>query len=249
MTIKRSSLRLAPLACLFILSAPLVLPGPARADTLAFGVNNTLPGPDFFAVWTCNACNTFTEREVGWYFTPASSFDLSGLDTYFSSHVSGGDNLSRTVNIVVMTDRGVDGGTLLGETSFNSDDAIGQFGGADFSTPISLTGGTRYFVGFQNVASLGINTCLGSEACGVTVLPGAQDGDYSLQFANPFAPAGQETCDSLDCPALEFFQSSVSVTTPEPASLPLACLGFGGVLLLRKKRFLLEKGLADVIRP
>src|SRR5665213_2572002 len=239
MTTKRTSLRPASLAWLFtFLFAILALPGSGRADTLAFGVNNTSPGPDFFAVWTCNACNSFTQTEVRWNFTPNSSFDLSGIDTYFSPDVSGGDNLSRTVNIVLMTDLGVNGGTGLRETSFNSDDAIGQFGGGDFSTPISLTGGTQYFVGFQNVASLGINTCLGSEACGVTVLPnGSQDQNYSMQFANSFPTAGQETCDSLDCPALEFFQPSVSNTTPEPASLLLVSMGSGGLVLLRRKRF------------
>ncbi len=242
MTIKRMSTGLALPACLLTFFFALIaLPGSARADTLAYGVNNTPPGPNSFNVWYCNACNLYTQVEVGWYFTPTTSFDLSGIDTFFSANVSAGDNLSRTVNIVVMTDRGVNGGTVLGQTSFNSDVAIGQFGGADFSTPISLTGGTQYFVGFQNVASLGINTCLGiqgsnpAEPCAVTVQPGGSlETNYSEQFANEFAPPGQETCNSLDCPALEFLQPNAS-SVPEPASLLLASIGFGGVLLLRNR--------------
>ncbi len=170
-------------ACFFaFFFALLALPGSASADTLAYGVNNTSPGPNYFAVWTCNGCNLYTQTEVGWYFTPTASFDLSGVDTYFSTNVSAGDNLSRTVNIVVMTDRGVNGGTVLGQTSFNSDNALGQFGGADFSTPISLTGGTQYFVGFQNVASLGINTCLSQRSLRRYCAAGSQDQNSITRF-------------------------------------------------------------------
>lgn len=46
------------------------------------------------------------------------------------------------------------GGTLLGSFVFNSPLADGMLGGS-FATPISLTGGDTYFIGFENVGPMG----------------------------------------------------------------------------------------------
>jgi hypothetical protein len=47
------------------------------------------------------------------------------------------------------------GGTLLGSFQFDSTIADGTLGGGSFSTPISLTAGNTYFVGFENVGPMG----------------------------------------------------------------------------------------------
>jgi hypothetical protein len=149
---------------------------------------------------------TWGATEVGWYYTPASSYDLVGVQTRFGSADS------RTVTVEVYDAYPGDGGVLLRSADFTP--AADAFAGGVFA-PLGLVAGHTYFVGFRNVGDLAVNVTLDD---GATNLPGglrfsfANDGSYVL---------GPETGFTAQ-PILQFLKSS---STPEPASLTLLALG------------------------
>ncbi len=97
---------------------------------------------------------------VGFYYTPTATYWLNRVETYFSTaaYYPGccGIPIEREVTLELLTAPRSDGGVLLRSAVFNSLEASGQYGGPTFS-PLFMSAGTTYFVGFLNVLALGAN--------------------------------------------------------------------------------------------
>ncbi len=158
----------------FAFSAAAQTPPPTQTN---LGYNDVL-APQLL-VW-CNGSG-LTCNSVGWYFTPSVNFNLTAVQTNFNAVVQPGSQ-DREVTIEILSDRRFVGGTLLRSATFNSSTARGRLGGASFA-PVTLTAGTRYFIGFRNVAGIGINTTndAGSIDCGAC-LHLDNDGDTTGQY-------------------------------------------------------------------
>ena len=210
----------------------------ANADTIADSVNLGASGWSG-AYWGSS--------EVGWLYTPSSSFNLSGIETKFSipSNTSIED---RTVTVVLYAGSTPhNGGTFLGSFTFNSALADNNtLGGGTFATPISLSAGSTYFVGFENVGpaadttgpnhnDLGVNFTADSGATFLSYLyydlPGSSTCDTGAGFACVDANR-----DFLSQPILAFFTPSPVSSTPLPAALPLFASGLGALGLLGRRR-------------
>jgi hypothetical protein len=214
---------------------------PARASVLADSVNASLAA-DNDAFWGVD--------DVGWLYTPTSGYNLIGINTFFSIPV-GTSIENRPVTVAVyQNNTPTNGGTLLGSFSFDSSLAEGQLGGGSFSSPIALTGGQQYFVGFENVGPMSSTPNVDDLGVNFTGDPSATS--LSSTFLDV---AGNPTCpnpdtfacvdpnpDFLSQPILQFFAQTTSAT-PEPGSGAL----LGGALALalgyalRSKRLSLMK--------
>lgn len=194
-----------------------VLCGSAQAGVLVDSVNDTFSA-DNAAYWGVD--------DVGWLYTPASSYNLIGINTYFSI-----PNLTliqnRTVTAVVYQgNTPTNGGTFLGSFSFDSTLAEGHLGGGTFSSPIALTGGQQYFVGFEevgplsptpNVDDLGVNF---TGDAGATSLSATY---YDVSTSGTCSSAHTFACidpnpDFLSQPILQFFAQPATLGTPEPST-------------------------------
>lgn len=218
-----------------------------RADTVAASVNTSYSA-DNGAYWG--------DYDVGWLYTPGSSFSLSGIDTEFS--IPNGTIVeNRTVTVVVYQGLPSSGGTLLGSFQFNSTTAEGTLAGGSFAAPISITGGTQYFIGFENVGplsttnnvdDLGVNftantsaTVLSNLYFDSTVYGNSGYGSCSntTDFACVESTAGSNSL--LGAPIIEFFEPNPTTppSAPEPASLLLVggglFVGIGGMRFRRKR--------------
>jgi hypothetical protein len=164
---------------------------PARAHLVVDGVNaNAEPA---FNVW-CDNC-----ASIGWYYTPSFSYDLTAVHTHFDQF----HGTNRQVTVEILTDRRAMGGTPLRSATFDSAVARTSTGGASF-TPLHLDAGTRYFIGFRNVAGLGGNFTEQPNAVNLGAAlyldnDGVNDGNYELR-GGPANSGG-----SLDVPILRFF--------------------------------------------
>jgi hypothetical protein len=210
--------------------------GTIIADSVNLGANG-----DSGAYWGSS--------EVGWLYTPSSSFNLSGIETKFSipNNTSIED---RTVTVVLYAGSTPhNGGTFLGSFNFNSALADNNtLGGGTFATPISLSAGSTYFVGFENVGpaadstgpnnnDLGVNFTADSGATFLSNLYYDLPGSSTCNTGAGFACEDTNT-DILGQPILAFLAPSPVSTTPLPATLPLFAsgLGFIGLITRRWKR-------------
>jgi hypothetical protein len=178
--------------------------------------------------------------DEGWLYTPTSSYDLSGISTEFSIPYNTSIE-DRDVTVVVYANNTpANGGTLLGSFMFNSAVADGELGGGSFSTPISLTGGEQYFIGFENVGplssipnvdDLGVNSTADS---GATFLSNWYYDGGGATFSGE-----DPDKDVLGQPILALYAETPTVTSaaPEPSAWLLMIAGLGAVGLgLRRKR-------------
>jgi hypothetical protein len=184
------------------------------------------------------AVNTYWApiTDIGWYYTPSTSFDLVGVDTIFTTTTFAGD-IDRSVTIGIWTDRPSNGGTLLESGSFNTATARGVYGGATFSGTL-LTAGTTYFVGLENILNLGVNEVSYSTSGGNSGPPGsvALNSTWADSGGAGFGTEASNGTTWFDKPVMEFLEPSPVSGAPEPASMLLAGIGFCGVVLLRKRR-------------
>ena len=212
----------------------------ANADTIVDSVNVGDNG---------NSGAYWGSSEVGWLYTPGSSFNLSGIETKFSIPTNTSIE-DRTVTVVLYSGgTPANGGTLLGSFGFNSALADNNtLGGGTFASPISLSAGTQYFVGFENVGpaadstgpnndDLGVNFTANSGATFLSNLYYDSPGSPTCNTGAGFACEDTNT-DILGQPILAFLTPSQVSATPLPGALPLfaSALGFIGLITGRRKR-------------
>jgi hypothetical protein len=196
------------LSKLVLVGASLGLPGLANAlPIVADSINESATNANTFWIAT----------EVGWLYTPTSSFSLVGINTRF------GSSDGRTVTVEVYDEQPTAGGTLLRSAGY----VLGGTGfeGALFAA-LDLTAGEDYFFGFRNVGSLNVNV---TDDAGATNLPGglkysfSNDGSYSQ---------GPETGFTAQ-PIVQFLSDNAN-PVPEPSTVMLLGLGLAAIGVRRK---------------
>lgn len=203
-------MRRIPRTLFLALSAAAVFALHAHASQTADGLNATAGNQN--VTW-CGNCIS-----VGWYYVPATSYELSGIQTNFTPGL-GGD---RTVTVEILTERRAVGGQLLASGTFDSATARGTLGGATFATPVGLVAGSRYFVGFRNVGGIGINTTNDAAATNLGAFglfldnDGTNDGAYQLRGGLPTQGSPQ------DQPILRFLSPDTPVGVPPSPGQALA---------------------------
>lgn len=215
--------------------------GHARADVLADSVNASDSAYNG-AYWG--------DYDVGWVYMPGSSYALSGIDTEFSIP-NGTTVTNRTVTVVVYQGLPSSGGTLLGSFNFDSADAEGTLAGGSFSSPITLSAGTNYFIGFMNVGPMSSTPNVDDLGVNFTADPNAVVLSNLYFDSTVYGNSGYGSCSTtsdfaceqsatganslLGAPILEFFEPSSTPppTVPEPSTLLLLGAGLIALPLLR----------------
>jgi hypothetical protein len=183
---------------------------PAQALSIADSVNaDKSPTPVFWRA-----------TEVGWLYTPSISYSLSGINTKFGAVTDPNLGLPRTVTLEVYDQLPEMGGTLLRSTSFTA--LLNTFSGGRFS-PLNLIAGEDYFIGFRNVAGLGVNETDDADAMSLDLLRFGFDNDGSYSLIDSGINSQ---------PILEFAETPDAI--PTPFLLP-GLLGLG-VKVWRKRR-------------
>jgi hypothetical protein len=167
---------------------------------------------------------------IGWYFTPTSTFFLNAIHTRFNPNQ--GTNLDRTVTVELWSQTPATGGSLLRSGSFQSNSALGVFGGGGFAQ-ILLQSGMQYFIGFRNVQGLGRNVTrdAGSQSLGSAYFsfgPIFTDDTYERQLSHG---------DFVN-PSMRLIGTNVS-SVPEPMTMTLLATGLvamGGATWLRRRQ-------------
>jgi hypothetical protein len=180
--------------------------------------------------------------KIGWYWTPSTDVDLTAIHTELNTS---GNNINNafTLTTAIYTDRPAAGGTLIDSFTFNAAGYGGGFTGGSFVSPVHLTGGTAYFIGFSGWDQVntgsgggGVNWVEPSEwtpaqqATIQNLFPGYTGNTWEIQM-NSGPPA------NIDMPILEFLQFDAPVTSaPEPASLAGVLAGLAVLAAARKAR-------------
>ncbi len=150
------------------LAGGLLLPAAAHAQ-LVDSVNANAT-PDFGT--------TFGATNYGWLFTPTTSYTVGNIQTKFATG-------SQPVTLVVFD--GLPNGAPLATGNFVAQPNV--FSGATLSTPLQFAAGHTYFIGFENVAGLGVNLTSDNGAQTVDQMYlGFNPGDFS----NPVQPNGYD---------------------------------------------------------
>ncbi len=173
---------------------------------------------------------------VGWDYTPSFSYNLTGISTFFEP-VDNPAPVTRTVTVVLESTAG---GTPIASGTV-SVGASGGVQGVSFS-PVTLTAGTEYFVGFENVLGLGLNIVdwfqgvngpVGEQPPGTVNLDGWWQGTPAGNNFTIFTPQMvDEKLQVFSAPILNFSGTSITpppTPVPEPSTWALMVLGFAGL--------------------
>jgi hypothetical protein len=150
-----------------------------------------------------NPSGTWSATDIGWLYTPALTYSLTGIETKFRA------TDQRTVTLEIYSGAPPQGGILLRSVNFMP--AAGLFAGASFD-PLPVNAGQQFFIGFRNVAGLGVNTTTadqGLQSLGPDYYDLDGSGSYALHF--PF------TTGDIDRPILLLNGTAV----PEPSTYML----------------------------
>jgi hypothetical protein len=182
------------------------------------------------------AVNTFWGvTDIGWYYTPMSSYSLDGMATVFTQSTDPGD-VNRVVTFAIFTDRPANGGTLMASGTFNTSTARGVYGGALFA-PVALTLGTTYFVALENVSHLGVDEVSFSTGGGNAGPPGsvALGSTWQDNGGAGFGTQGSNGTTWFDKPVIEFLAPAVG-GAPEPGTWVLMAIPAALLYLRLRKR-------------
>ena len=153
-----------------------------------------------------------TATDVGWFYSPATSFVLNQIDTKFSPDFIDG----RAVSVEIFDGFPTAGGPLR-SASFTP--TGGVFEGGTFS-PLALSAGHSYFVGFENVSgfSLNVTSDAGAESLGSIYF----DTDHSNLFNG-----GNDQSDSFTSQPILEFLGPEAAAVPAPSTLTMLSLVLG----------------------
>jgi hypothetical protein len=163
---------------------------------------------------------------IGWDYTPSFSYNLTGISTFFEP-IAVPAPTTRTVTVVLKSTAG-------GAPIASGDVTVGAAGGAQgvsFS-PVTLTAGTEYFVGFENVLGLGLNIVnfILTQPDGTVNLDGWWQGTPPGNNFTIFTPQmvmGQ--LQVFSAPILNFSGTPIPTPVPEPSTWAMMVLGFAGL--------------------
>jgi hypothetical protein len=150
-------------------ASPALLHATSLVSADCINCNST---PTAGIMWVVQGSST----DVGWPYVPPTSFDLVEIDTNFAVELGA----NRTITAEIFQGiPGQPGAALLGSVSFDSSMAHGQLGGVPLPSPVPLTQGQQYFIGFLNVGGLGLNV----------------DADNDFQGSNSDPDGMSDSCD------------------------------------------------------
>ncbi|QNN20839.1 hypothetical protein HED60_00665 [Planctomycetales bacterium ZRK34] len=209
-----------------------LLGGTLRADTVFETLNGGFTPGNFF--WAAD--------DTGWYWTPSMNVDLVGIQTKLATNTNINNNFTFTTT--VYTDRPDNGGMVLDSFTWNGTAFVdGPWLGGSFSSPLSLTGGTTYFLGFSGwlaavtgsggagVMMVGPADSSGNATAGTTLLDGWISGSGNPgSFDTPYATGSWP-----NTPILRFIAADSS-TIPEPAAASLIGLPALAMAMRRRRR-------------
>jgi hypothetical protein len=164
------------------------------------------------------------------------SYNLTGISTYFEP-VGDPAPVTRTVTVVLES-------TVGGAPIATGTVSVGSSGGAQgvsFS-PVTLTAGTTYFVGFENVLGLGLNIVdwfqgvngpVNEQPPGTVNLDGWWQGTPAGNNFTIFIPQMVDNqLQVFSAPILNFSGTPITPGVPEPSTWAMMLAGFAGLGLL-----------------
>lgn len=163
--------------------------------------------------------------EVGWFYTPTTSYTLKGIDSRFGS----GEVPSQNVTLEVRSAGGDTIGGVLRSQSFTVVNTYGIFQGATFSD-LPLVAGTQYFIGFRNLLNVGVNF---TSAAGAVSLGPLR---YGLTDSGSYASGQISTAPSQAILRFHGDPTGDAAAVPEPGALALFLPALGVMALLWRRR-------------
>jgi hypothetical protein len=167
--------------------------------------------------------------EVGWFYTPSSSYVLTGIETRFA----GTDGRTCTLEFFQNGPPSVGGSVRLGSAAFATA-ATPTWSGVTFAGAIHLTAGSTYFVGLRNTQPVRGNP--GVLGYNVTNQPGATALSYRFSWGSGLYEYSYNEAPWTQ-PILRFNGNGPDVV-PEAGTLSalMGLLSGGALLILRRRR-------------
>jgi len=212
---------------------------PAWADAYSESYNQQF-GPGYASPFP--GCCTWGLNTIGWYWTPQQTISLQVIETILVNVLNGvNDDFDLTVTI--FTERPAIGGTALASATFNP----GQFfpddptwHGKAFATPVTVSAGNQYFVGFSGWdksqivgARGGINWVIQPDVPD-GVPPGAQF--LGMAYVGDDFGTGIGSATSVTAAPVIKFVGDTTLPVPEPSTWALWALGLGLLGAMRRRQ-------------
>jgi hypothetical protein len=195
---------------------PLLLARPTRAQDLRVGINDTFdPAGTYWAV-----------DEVGWFFTPISSFTFNEIRTVFHDNPlnpTNGQPILFELRERLIDSNGISqAGPLLRSTTFGAATTLAGGTFADFQ----MLAGETYFLGFRGVLDLGVNVTGDGEA--------VAQGNMRFSFTSSGTYSDEEEFGLTSYPIMQLWGADAAV--PEPGALALVLPALFGLPVLVRRR-------------